>query len=413
MLQRILPIAGLFASFIILCLGNSLQSVLLPARATLEHYSDFTIGTMMSGYYAGFIAGTFIAPWLISRVGHIRVFAAGAAAACAIMLTHALFVQPLAWIILRAFYGLSLVHLFTVMESWLNSLGDKESRGKILSIYMIANFLSSSAGQLLFFIAPVQGFELFSISAVLLSLSLFPLMVSPIKQPEQVPHTASFGVRELYRISPLGIAGALTAGLMAGAYWGLAAVYILEIGFPQNDVAWFMAASLIGGLCAQWPLGVVSDRIGRRLAIMISLCLMLLASLMLAFMGLWDAPKEAFGLLWLCGWGVLFGAGFHPFYSLCMAHANDFVPPGNFVRASAGLQLTQSIGAVIGPMIAGFLMHTLGNKMLFLYIATLVAAFIFYTTQRAIRNRIPFLIKPFRHFIRSGVIGGSEAPIAR
>ena len=100
---------------------------------SIEHFSEVMIGAMMSGYYAGFIAGTFICPWLIARVGHIRVFAASCAGACAVMLIHALFIQPWIWIALRILYGLCLVHLFTVMESWLNSIGEKGTRGKILS----------------------------------------------------------------------------------------------------------------------------------------------------------------------------------------------------------------------------------------------------------------------------------------
>jgi MFS family permease len=404
MLQRIIAIFALFISFVILCFGNSLQSVLLPARAELEHFSNFTIGVMMSGYYTGFIVGTFICPWLISRVGHVRVFAAASAGASAVMLTHALLPVPLVWIVLRIIYGLCMVHLFTVMESWLNSIGTKDNRAKILSIYMISNFVSSALGQMLFFIAPAQGFQLFSISAALLSLALFPLMLSRIDAPAYMQTPESFGVKEMIRISPLGVMGALFAGLMAGAYWGLAAVYILEIGFPQNDVAWFMAASLTGGLFAQWPLGVLSDRINRRYAIILSLLLICIASVMIGMMALWADPQQVFGSAWLIGWSLVFGAGFHPFYSLCMAHANDFVAEGNFVRASASLQRTQSIGAVAGPMIAGGLMYVFGKKMLFFYIAFLVTVFMLFTIYRMIMGRIPFLSKPYKILVDNGVV---------
>jgi MFS family permease len=396
MYPKILPILALFLSFMILCMGHGLQTVLLPARATLMHYSDFTTGALMSAYYAGFIGGTFLAPGLITRVGHIRVFAAGAAIASAIILIHALTFAPVSWIILRAVYGLCLVHLYTVMESWLNSVGDKQTRGKILSFYMISNFISVSAGQLLFFSAPASGYQLFSLSAILLSLALPPLILSRIPQPEILPTPEPFGMRKLYEISPLGMAGALVAGLMGGAYWGLTAAFILQAGYPQGDIAWFMAISLVGGLLAQLPLGALSDRVNRRYAILIALALIFLASLMLLL-------RQEASLAELLLWGVVFGSGFHPLYSLFIAHTNDFVPQGYFVRASAGLQLVQSIGAVLGPLLAGLFMHVAGGGMLFAYMALLSGVFAVFTLRRLALNRIPDMIKPLRLLTRTGM----------
>ena len=166
---------------------------------------------------------------------------------------------------------------------------------------------------------------------------------------------------------------------MTGAYWGLTAVYILGIGFSQNDVAWFMAASLLGGLLAQWPLGALSDR-NRRYAIMLSLALIAIAAaIAITSMAFWDMQKVPFGIVLLLGLGIIFGAGFHPFYSLCMAHTNDFVPAGSYVHASAGLQLTQSIGAAAGPLIAGFpLCMVWATECSMHHIALLSGSFIVY-----------------------------------
>lgn len=388
-MARLLPAAVLLISFAILCLGHGLQSVLLPARgAMFEHYPNLITGAMMSAYYAGFITGTFFCPKLIVRVGHIRVFAAGAACASIIMLLHALMMHPVAWIALRAVYGFCLVNLYTVMESWLNSIGDKHSRGKILSIYMIINFLAMSCGQFLFFTARATGFELFSLSAIMLSFSLVPLILSQSAQPT-VTKAERFGVRQLFAASPLGVAGALAAGLMGGAYWGLTASFVLSMGFAQKNIAWFMASSLIGGLLAQWPLGVLSDRTSRRYVIMLAAGLVCAASILLGVMSLWHAPAAAFGIWVLALIGAIFGAGFHPLYSLCIAHANDFIEPEYFVRASTGLQFIQGMGAVIGPLLAGLLMFLGGPSMLYIYIAVMAGLLVLYAVERSAAKRQP------------------------
>ncbi|MEK6747123.1 MAG: MFS transporter [Pseudomonadota bacterium] len=407
MIKNLLTATALLVSFSILCLGHGLQSVLLPARgAMFEHYPNMTTGAMMSVYYIGFIIGTFICPLLIGRVGHIRVFAASAACASTIMLCHALLPDPFIWIGLRAIYGFCMVHLYTVMESWLNSIGDLKSRGKILSVYMIINFLAMSSGQLLFFVAPVNGFELFSISAIMLSLSIVPLMVSSSVQPSIIKTPEFFGIKQLFKISPLGVVGAMTAGLMAGAYWGLTSVFILRMGYAQEAIAWFMSASLVGGLLVQWPLGVISDRINRRYVIILAATLVFIPSVILSLMALWDSPSELFGIWWLVAIGAFFGAGFHPLYSLCIAHANDFIEPEHLVRASSGLQFVQGMGAIVGPLIAGVLMYLGGYAMLFLYIGALAALFILYTLQRMAEGRKPAegMSMPFRLLTRMGII---------
>lgn len=400
-MKHLVSVFALFASFAILCLGHGLQSVLIPARAALEEYSNLFTGVMMSAYYIGFLAGTKTSPWMIARVGHIRVFAASTACAASIMLAHALAPSPSLWLLLRFLYGFCLLHLYTVMESWLNSIGDHATRGKVLSVYMILNFLAMSGGQMLFFLAPAKGFELFSISAMMLCLSLVPLILSRISQPVTLPTPAPFGLKELYRLSPLGIAGALIAGLMGGAYWGLTALYLLRVGFTQDHVAWFMAASLVGGLIAQWPLGHVSDKINRRYVILLVSTIVCATSLPLALFALGDhSGLSVSALIFL---GILFGAGFHPLYSLCIAHANDFVAPEHFVKASAGLQFVQSFGAIAGPLLAGVLMYTIGRVMLFLYIAALAGALAIYTLLRLIENRTPSTSSPFRFLTRMGL----------
>src|SRR5438552_3453671 len=117
LIRRLISVVALLTSFTILCLGHGLQSILLPARAAIEHYSDLVIGILMSAYYIGFISGTLVCPWLIARIGHIRVFAAAAAGASSVMLAHALTLNPMAWIGFRFIYGFCLVHLYMVMES--------------------------------------------------------------------------------------------------------------------------------------------------------------------------------------------------------------------------------------------------------------------------------------------------------
>ncbi|GAG42482.1 unnamed protein product, partial [marine sediment metagenome] len=127
--------------FGILMLGDGLQGTLLAVRADLEGFSTTLTGLVMSSFYIGFLAGSILTPKITAKVGHIRVFAALAALASASILMHALFIQVPVWIALRLVSGFCFAGLYIVAESWLNDRATNETRGKLLSLYMVVTYI--------------------------------------------------------------------------------------------------------------------------------------------------------------------------------------------------------------------------------------------------------------------------------
>jgi len=78
----------------ILMLGAGLQGTILGLRATLEGFPTPVTGLVMSCYYVGYLLGTLVAPRLLRRIGHVRVFAALAALASVASLVHASWCIP-------------------------------------------------------------------------------------------------------------------------------------------------------------------------------------------------------------------------------------------------------------------------------------------------------------------------------
>ena len=120
----------LFVGVGFIMLGNGLQGTLLGLRATLEGFSTLATGVMMSGYFIGIFIGSMLAPRLVSRVGHIRVFGALASAASIAILVHSILIHPATWFVMRLVTGISYAGLFVVSESWLNDRASNETRGK-------------------------------------------------------------------------------------------------------------------------------------------------------------------------------------------------------------------------------------------------------------------------------------------
>ena len=130
--------------------AHGLQGNLMGVRSVIEEFNFIATGAVMSGYYVGFFFGSNMAPKIISKVGHIRVFAAFASTWLHLsILIIAAYPNPIVWTFARFITGMSVVSCFIVAESWLNDRANNRTRGKILSVYMIVTFVGLAIGMLL------------------------------------------------------------------------------------------------------------------------------------------------------------------------------------------------------------------------------------------------------------------------
>ena len=357
MLAAILSAWALLLGIALIMLGNGLQGTLLGVRATLEGFGTGTTGLVMTGYFAGFLAGSRIVPRLLAGVGHVRVFAAFASLASCAALVHVVFVSPISWGLIRFVTGFSFAGIFVVAESWLNDAATNKTRGQLLSVYMIIVTGGMGAGQLLLNLADPREYELFVLVSILISFALVPITLSAGRAPAfEAPE--SIGARALFRASPLGVAGAFLIGIAHGALFSMGAVYATRIGLAVDLISYFIAAALLGGLVLQWPIGWLSDRFDRRKVIVAAA---------------WVAAGAAFGAgmagddsyAALIALTVLLGGMSLPLYSLCGAHTNDHLTPRQMVAASATLVLVSGAGLTLGPSIAAAAMGLAGPSGMF------------------------------------------------
>jgi len=246
---------ALFTGICLLAIGNGLQGSVLGIRSEIEGFSTLAIGMVMTFYFVGFLAGSSAATKALTSVGHIRVFAALASLASTAALVHAIAIHPVTWAMMRFTTGLCMAGLYVVAESWINDLATNKSRGRLLAIYMVVTMGGYGAGQLLLNVASPEGFELFVVSSVLISLSLVPVSLSAKSSPPaSVPEAMPF--KKLLSIVPTGIAVALCVGSAHGTLIGMGAVYAARSGLDPSQVAIFVAAPMIGGLVLQLPIGL-------------------------------------------------------------------------------------------------------------------------------------------------------------
>lgn len=369
---------ALFLGLALIMIAHGLQSTLLGVRAGLEGFDETVTGFVMAGYYVGFLAGSWATPRMVKRVGHVRVFAAVASAASVAVLAHSLLVEPISWTAIRILTGFCVAALFIVAESWLNDRSTNETRGQVLSIYMIVVMVGMAAGQYLLLLSDPGGFELFILVSVLLSVSLVPMLLSASPAPTfEAPRTVS--LRFLYATSPLAVVGSALLGVSQGAVLGMSAVYATAAGLTGGDIAIFVSVIYLGGVLLQFPIGRLSDRFDRRTVI----TLVTLAAAGFAAAAWWLGAGDRWLLFALTG---LFGGTCMTLYALVLSHANDQLQPDQMVAASATLYLVYSAGGILGPPLAGAAMSALGSGGFFAVVAVLQLAIGLFALYRMTRR---------------------------
>lgn len=371
---------ALFLGMALLMIGNGMQGTLLGVRGEIEGFSTFQMSLVMSAYFVGFLGGSRLAPEMIRRVGHVRVFAALGSCISAILILYPTLTDPIAWISLRVLIGFCFSAVYVTAESWLNNSTTNENRGQALSVYMITQMVGIVTAQGIVVFGDPSGFVLFIVPSVLVSLSFAPILLSVVPVPA-FERTKPMSLRQLYASSPLGCVGMLLTGGVYSAQFGMASVYATQIGFTVPEVAIFVGAIYLGGLLFQYPIGWLSDRLDRRL-------LILAAAMLGSGAAICGAVVEpSFQLL--AATAFVLGGMTMPLYALLIAYTNDYLDYEDMSAASGGMIFIHGLGAIVGPIAVGVMIGIVGTVGFWVFMAVLMLGLAAYALWRMTRRQTP------------------------
>ena len=369
---------ALMLGMMLLMVGNGLQGTLIGIRGEIEGFSTIELSIVMSAYFVGFLGASQLVPELIRRVGHVRVFAALASFISAVLIAYPLLTNPIFWSLGRVVIGFCYCGVYITAESWLNNSVDNEKRGQALSLYMIVQMVGIVSAQGVLALGNPNGYSLFIIISILVSISFAPILLS-ISPAPAFERTKLMTLSRLFTSSPLACVGMFLLGGVFSAQFGMSAVFGAQIGLSLSQISLFVASFYIGAMIFQYPIGWVSDKMDRRLLI-----LLISAASATGSASAYFAGGYFFALVFAA---FLVGGLTNPLYSLLIAHANDFIEYEDMASAAAGLLFVNGVGAVSGPIIIGYAMNAFGPEIFFVIIALLMATLAIYAgyrmTQRA------------------------------
>ncbi len=378
MLKVLASTWALLFGLMLLMLGNGMQGTLLGIRGAIENFSTTQMSIVMSCYFVGFLFGSRMAPEMIRRVGHVRVFAALGSMISAVLILYAAAPHWIAWALMRVLIGFSFSGVYITAESWLNNASTNETRGQALSLYLIVQMIGIIAAQVLLNFADPSGYILFVIPSVLVSLAFTPILLSVAPAPA-FDTTRPLSFRRLYQASPLGCVGMFLLGGIFSAQFGMASVWGTQAGLTVRDLSIFVASIYVGGLVLQLPIGWMSDRMDRRKLV---LGLAAVGAIALLVPVMFDVS-----FLILIAIAALMGGISNPLYSLLLAYVNDYLDKSDMAAASAGLIFINGLGAISGPILTGWIMGAIGPSGFFLFMAILFGVLAAYAAWRMTRRR--------------------------
>ena len=379
-LNQLLP---LYLSCTLLLMGNGLLFIIIPMSMRLDGQDTDAIGLVMSLYFVGMLLGSLYGRHLISRVGHIRIFAACASVATLCALLHSIWSVPLVWGVLRVLIGFTNATFFMTMETWLSESSTSENRATVFGSYQFVTYFGLALGQLMLNFAEPQDPILYIYVAMLFCLCMIPVLMSRsggprINEPESMP------LKTLYRTSPLGVVGIMISGICLGAFYNMSSVYGADVGMTKSQIATFMSATMVGGFLLQFPVGKLADIFDRRTVLVMTLLVACLAAMVLPIM----AAQGEMIITIACA--VILSGALACVYPIALADAFDRLKPSEMVAASGKLILAYATGGAIGPYTSSIVMKQMGADALFGYLivaSLILVAFVMY--RMSIRSAVP------------------------
>lgn len=355
-MYRITP----FISMAILMLGAGLFNTLVPLKLKAEGYSEFIIGSIGSIYYLGMFVGSISVLRFLGKVGPSKVFILSTLVLSFVTLIPGLKLNIVIWSIARFIGGYGLAWLYIVVESWLLNTSTKHNRGHYLAIYMIVLYVGQAAGQLFLKFTGIYDITPFVLASAMTLGAIVPLLLVRDTMPN-IAIPQPMGFFKLYKISPTGIIGCMVSGVLLATIYSLLPVYLKESDYNTGEVATLMSIAITGGVVLQYPFGVISDKIDRRLVLISLSTLGILISLAMVGINYFDLREESLiaTLMFVFG-GITFSL-----YPISLNHTCDYIEHSYIVEATQGMLLAYGAGSVLGPVSISLIMGKVGADGIF------------------------------------------------
>jgi MFS family permease len=374
--ERIRPDAGglrgvfLTLSFMVI-LSGACQGMTLPLLSVLMEKSGFSSvdnGLNTTALYIGILIASPLVEFPLRRFGYRTTIVLGL-----LMMTAATLLLPMVasvwiWFLLRFLLGIGDTMLHVSSQTWVTTLAPDDRRGRWLTIYGFAYGAGFCAGPLGMLLLPFGTWVPFYVLGLFYAVALVLLMrlkTAYPPEPEKKKGQSRYGTA--IRLGWYALLPCLLYGFLESSMNVNFPVYAMRSGVPVEWVAVCLPAFTIGTLVLQIPLGMWSDRVGRKKVLMICAGIGGAAFALVPLFGV------QVGLL-MAGL-VVAGATVGSFYSLGLAYSSDLLPAALLPTIGVTTGMAYSVGSLVAPSLNGVLIESVAPGAMFVVLGVLLALF--------------------------------------
>ncbi|WP_433957448.1 MFS transporter [Cytobacillus horneckiae] len=348
------------------------QGMLLPLIAIIfenDGISSSLNGLNATGLYIGILLVSPFMEYPLRKYGYKPIIILGGLLVVVSLLLFPLWKTFWFWFLLRLLIGIGDHALHFATQTWITSFSPLSKRGRNISLYGLFFGLGFAAGPLMAPLVKINEALPFIISSLLCLIAWLFLFTLKNDYPEQT--VAVNSLKETFKrfkeaskyawvafIPPLGY------GFLEASLNGSFPIYGMRIGLNVSSVSLLLTSFAVGAIVFQLPLGILSDKFGRRKILMIILFIGF------TLFGAASFLEESVILLAI----TLFIAGMAvgSTFSLGISYMTDLVPKNLLPTGNLLCGVAFSVGSLIGPYAGGLFIQFFESLSFFTFISLMM-----------------------------------------
>ncbi len=336
-------IASAFAASLTFSICMPLLSLILEQRET----PSWLIGLNNAASPAGLLIVTIFMPRIVGWLGTMRALYFAFFAMVLPVALLPVFNDVWAWFPLRFLLGIGIGVHWVVSETWISTLTDDRTRGRVMAIYVMSLSAAYLAGLPVLLIVGTQGVEPFVIIVTVLCVAITPLVMARNLAP-RITTQVGFSLFAAARRAPATMVAALVDGLVMGALFVFFLIYVGRQGYTEDEAIVLLIVMAAGNVFLQYPVGMLADRADKRVLLIV------FAVLISLFTAIFPFVLHHPWLLWpaLFLWGGIMGG----IYTCGLAQIGQRFRPSELAPANSTFIFVYELGHLIGPPAAGYAM---------------------------------------------------------
>ncbi len=343
-MSRTASITSAIAAITVVGVGISLSIPLLAIELESRGISSTLIGinTAVAGVATVFTAP--FVPLLVRKLGVRLLLTLAIIATAASLLAFKAVGSFVLWFPLRFVFGAALCILFAVSEFWINAVAPPGKRGLIMGIYATALSVGAAMGPAILSILGAKGWAPYVAGSVVLLAGAIPVLLANGMTP-RIEDEDHHGVLAFLKRSPTALLAAFIFGAIETAVMSFLPLYGLRLGLDAGHASLLLTIAVLGNVAFQIPIGLVSDRIDRRVLLLVCSLVGTVGATVLPFM---EVHGFAFLVTVFLATGVV-----GSLYTVGLAHLGERFDGPNLAAANAAFVMLYSVGLIVGPPLVG------------------------------------------------------------